>query len=133
MVTTKKTLSTVGRRKEAVAIVKLIPGKGESLVNKKSVDKYFPSEFSKVAYSKPFVMTSTEGKFHFEAKVLGGGKEGQLEALSLALARALLKHDVAHKPSLRANDLLTVDARVRQRRHIGTGGKARRTKQSPRR
>ena len=92
-----------------------------------------PSEFSKVVYNKPFVVTSTEGKFHFLAKIIGGGKEGQLKSLSLALSRAILKNDIETKPSLRANDLLTVDARVRQRRHIGTGGKARRTKQSPRR
>jgi len=133
----KTTLNTytyaVGRRKSAVATIKLFPGKGNSIVNKLAIDKYFPGATDKINYDKPFVITETLGKFHFEAKVTGGGKQGQVEALMLATSRALFKQNEALKSVLRTNGLLTVDSRVRERRMVGTGGKARRQKQSPKR
>lgn len=133
MTTTKKYTSSVGRRKSAVTNLKLFFGKQDSQVNNLPVEKFFPGEFFKVIYTKPFVVTKTEDKFYFQAKVTGGGKEGQLESLVLALSRALKKADESFREPLRENGLLTVDARVRQRRMVGTGGKARRAKQSPRR
>lgn len=123
----------VGRRKSAVATVKLFKGKEESTVNKVNFDKYFPGESEKVTVQKPFLVTNNSEKFYFQSKVVGGGKQGQIEALVLAIARALKKMDESLTSVLRTNDLLTVDSRVRERRMVGTGGKARRQKQSPKR
>lgn len=127
----KKYTSALGRRKSAVAQVKLFTGKVVSTVNKKNVDVYFPNTHTFI--SKPFVETKTTGKYYFEAKIIGGGLEGQREALTLAIARALQKIDADYTLVLRQAGLLTVDSRVRERRMIGTGGKARRQKQSPKR
>lgn len=123
----------VGRRKSAVATVKLFKGKEESTVNKVNFEKYFPGESEKVIVQKPFLVTDNSGKFYFQSKVVGGGKKGQIEALTLAVSRALKKMDESLTSVLRTNDLLTVDSRVRERRMVGTGGKARRQKQSPKR
>lgn len=131
--TLNKYTYAIGRRKSAIATIKLFSGKGNSLVNKLAVDKYFSGATNKINYDKPFVITETLGKFYFEAKVIGGGKQGQVEALMLATSRALLKQNEILKPCLRAAGLLTVDSRVRERRMVGTGGKSRRQKQSPKR
>ncbi|MFZ2153490.1 MAG: 30S ribosomal protein S9 [Microgenomates group bacterium] len=125
----------LGRRKSAVATVKLFAGKsGESQVNGQKAEAYFVGEHNKIISEKPFVVTSTVGKYYYQAKIVGGGKNGQLDALVLAISRALKKIDeAAYKPLLRAAGFLTVDSRVRERRMVGTGGKARRQKQSPKR
>ncbi len=124
---------SIGRRKSAVASLKLFSGKGESTVNGLSLEKYFPTKTEKIVYDKPFEITKTSGKYHFQAKVLGGGKTGQVQALSLAISRCLIKINDTFKTDLRANGLLTVDSRVKERRMVGTGGKSRRQKQSPKR
>ena len=137
MATKKPTTNTytyaIGRRKAAIATVKLFSGKGETMVNKIAIEKYFPSKTSKIAYDRPFLITDTTGKYYFQAKLTGGGKGGQVEALSLALCRALVKIDANFKPIIKSTGLLTVDSRVRERRMVGTGGKSRRQKQSPKR
>ncbi len=130
---TKKYIFTVGRRKSCVVTVKLFTGKGESLVNGQALTKYFHLAKGLKNVMSPFVSTKTEGKYYFEAKATGGGKVGQSDALKLAIARALDKLNEKYHPALKAEKLLTVDARVRQRRMIGTGGKSRRQKQSPKR
>lgn len=131
---TKKYIYALGRRKSSVAAVKLFNGKDESIVNAKVFEKYFPTGRHIQSVLKPFVITDTVGKFYFEAKIVGGGKTGQSQALQLAISRALDKKDSqAFHLLLKKEKLLTVDARVRQRRMIGTGGKARRQKQSPKR
>ncbi len=130
----KKTYTyAVGRRRTAVATIKLFSGTTSSTVNKIAIDKYFPGKFASITHQRPFLVTKTQKKYYFQAKVSGGGKKGQLEALALAISRALLKIDEAHKKNLRPAGLLTVDSRIRQRRMVGTGGKARHKKQSPRR
>jgi len=124
----------VGRRKSCVATVKLFAGKSDNMVNGMVFDKYFPGEHGAITLLKPFIVTDTKGKFYYVAKIIGGGKIGQLDALVLAISRALKKLDEAtYKPLLRNAGLLTVDSRVRERRMVGTGGKARRQKQSPKR
>ena len=136
---TKKPISkntytyAIGRRKAAVATVKLFAGKGESQVNKMAIEKYFPTKTAKIAYDRPFLITETTGKYYFQTKIIGGGKAGQVEALQLALARALVKINENFKPVLKPSGLLTVDSRVKERRMVGTGGKSRRQKQSPKR
>jgi small subunit ribosomal protein S9 len=129
----KKATTSIGRRKAAVATVKLFSGKSESTVNKLSADKYFPGKTAQIAYDRPFVTTDTMGKYHFIAKITGGGKAGQVEALSLALCRALVKINESFKAIIKPTGLLTVDSRVKERRMVGTGGKSRRQKQSPKR
>jgi len=124
---------SLGRRKSAVACLKLFSGKGGSLVNGQALEKYFPTKTEKIVYDKPFEITNTLGKYHFEAKILGGGKTGQVQALSLAISRSLIKINDTFRADLRANGLLTVDSRVKERRMVGTGGKSRRQKQSPKR
>ena len=125
--------SAIGRRKSAVASIKLFSGKANSMVNGIALEKYFPGSNFEIRYQKPFNITETLGKYYYSVKVSGGGKSGQLDALVLAISRALKKIDVAFGGALRTAGLMTVDSRVRQRRNIGTGGKARRQKQSPKR
>jgi small subunit ribosomal protein S9 len=124
----------IGRRKSAVATIKLYKGKGDSTINQIAVSHYFSQPSALVNYSKPFVVTDTQNKYYFQARISGGGKEGQLDALVLAISRALkIVDEINYKPLLRTAGLLTVDSRVRERRMVGTGGKARRQKQSPKR
>ncbi len=126
-------IRSLGRRKSAIATIKLFSGKGDSQVNKTDLIKYFPTKTEKIIYEKPFEITKTLGKHYYLAKIVGGGKTGQVQALSLAISRALIKINESFKPDLRAAGLLTVDSRVKERRMVGTGGKSRRQKQSPKR
>jgi small subunit ribosomal protein S9 len=138
----------VGRRKEAVARVRLyITGRekvstveggkikqGDIVVNKKPVAEIFNSASAKIRLAQPFKSTNTEERFAVSAHIVGGGPNGQLEALILGIARALEKSDKdVIRPLLKENGLLTRNPKVRQRRMVGTGGKARRKKQSPKR
>lgn len=126
--------SAVGRRKESIARVRIYRGKGENTVNGKPAGKYFEGEVAKKAIAKPFGATETSDKFYFTARVTGGGKEGQLSALVLAISRALVAiSSEKNRPILRKLNLLTSDSRTRQRRMVGMGGKSRRKKQSPKR
>jgi small subunit ribosomal protein S9 len=138
----------VGRRKEAVARVRLyIVGKdksatingtkvkqGEIIVNKMPLNKVFPAISEKPYFTQPLKLTNNEERFAISIIVRGGGRYGQLDAISLGLARALEKVDrETFRPPLKKAGLLTRDPRVRERRKVGTGGKARRAKQSPKR
>lgn len=137
----------VGRRREAVARVRLYPSvsqglmfgeqevkKGELYVNKMPIEKYFGGEVSKASYIEPFKTTNSLGKFAVTIAVAGGGKGGQLEAAVHGISRALSAYDKERfRKILKKKGLLTRDARTRERRKVGTGGKARRAKQSPKR
>lgn len=137
----------VGRQKEAVARVRIYSHvkeglswegvevkKDQILVNGMPVEHYFGGPVAKAVYMKPFELTKTDGKYAVTAKVAGGGKNGQLDALVQGVARALSSIDTKNfRPTLKKAGLLTRDARVRERRKVGTGGKARRKKQSPKR
>ncbi len=124
--------SAIGRRKEATASVRLVSGSGEITVNGKPSTEYFPGLFAKKLLSKPFEVLDLS-KYAASVKVAGGGPNGQLEATVLGISRCLsdLKEDF--KGKLRTAGLLTRDPRERQRRMVGTGGKSRRRKQSPKR
>ena len=137
----------VGRQREAVARVRIYPHvkdgqawentpvqKGQIIVNGLPVEKYFPGPIQKAAYMRPFALTSTGEKYAVTVKVAGGGRSGQLDAMIQGFARALSSLDVVKfRPLLKKAGLLTRDARVRERRKVGMGGKARRKKQSPKR
>jgi len=130
----KKYIAAVGRRKKAAARVRLFKGKGEMVVNSQPIIEYFPAQVEKVAYEKPFVVTDTLGKYYATIKVLGSGRAGQLGAVVHGLARALDKENKeAYHTALKKAGLLTRDARAKERRKPGTGGKARRKRQSPKR
>ncbi len=131
----------VGRRKTANARVRIyetpsVPGMDgvQLTVNGKPAEVYFPGETAKAAYRKPFYLTETLTKLSASVVVLGSGKMGQLDAVVHGLSRALATlNREAYRATLKAAGLLTRDPRTRQRRMVGTGGKARRAKQSPKR
>lgn len=124
----------VGRRKTSVARVRLHKGKDQHVINDLPVGQYFPGEEQRKLWTKPFELTKTEGKYFVTVKVGGGGKRSQLGAVIHGIARTLVKlNEESFKQSLRKAGLLTRDSRMRERRKVGTGGKARRAKQSPKR
>ncbi len=130
----QKYLFAKGRRKEAVARIRLYVGKGETLVNDRPIEQYFPGEASKIVYMSPFKETGTEGKYFVTARIVGGGKMGQLGAFVHGLSRALVAiESEKFRPILKKKGFLTRDSRTRERRKVGMGGKARRKRQSPKR
>ncbi len=130
---TKKYTYSLGRRKSSIASLKLFKGKSDILVNGLPINNYFGNSKYIQIIQTPFVVTQNLDNFYFESKVTGGGKVSQSEAVRLALARAIDKFNSDYHTDLKKAGLLTVDSRIRQRRQVGTGGKARRQKQSPKR
>ncbi|MBI1919367.1 30S ribosomal protein S9, partial [Candidatus Microgenomates bacterium] len=124
----KEFIHAVGRRREAVARVRLYSkGSGIITVNAKPVEEYFAGSVNKIFYLKPFTVTDTVGKFDITVKVEGGGLSGQLGAMVHGIARALSSlNKEKYRSLLKKQGLLTRDPRTRQRRMVGTGGKARR-------
>ncbi len=106
----------VGRRKESTSTVRLFKGKGNFVVNDKPIVEYFPSEVEQADLVEPFRVTETEGKFHGTIRVRGGGKSGQLGAIVLGFARALVKFEEKLRKPLRDAGLLTRDSRVKERK-----------------
>lgn len=103
-------------------------------VNNLPINEYFPGIVAQKVYEQPFVVGDCLGKFKGWIRVVGGGKQGQLQAVVLAVARALSRYNPqVYKPLMRKAGLLTVDARVRERRKAGQMGRARKKKQSPKR
>ena len=124
----------VGRRRKASARIRLFKGKGDSTVNGKLIAEYFPGSVSRDAWSKPFKTVDVSNKYYVTVKVVGGGKKGQLDAVVHGIARALAKENKQEfRKPLKKLGFLTRDSRARERRKVGTGGKARRKKQSPKR
>ncbi len=112
--------SATGRRKEAVARVRLVPGTGQWTVNGRALDSYFPNKLHQQVVNEPFVNTDLVGRFDVIARIHGGGITGQAGALRLGVARALNAIDVeANRPSLKKAGLLTRDARVIERKKAG--------------
>ena len=108
-----------GRRKCAVAQVKLFSGKGEITINGKSYQEVFPRLEHRRNIEHPFVATDTVGKFKVEAKVNGGGISGQVGAIRHGIARALVRGNEQFRPLLRQEGLLTRDSRVKERKKYG--------------
>ena len=127
-------VAAVGRRRTSTARVRLYPKAGDFVVNGLAAGKYFDSiQNAATAYNLPFVTTNTLGKFAVTVKVTGGGKAGQLGALMHGLSRALVKMNPDYHELFKETALLTRDDRMKESRKIGTGGKARRKRQSPKR
>ena len=125
--------SAVGRRKSSIVVARLIPGTGKVVVNGQPAEKYFnfnPAALAKLA--GPFAIVAVT-KYDVVVTARGGGNVGQLDAVVLAISRCLVKIKEDHRSPLRQQGMLTRDSRIRQRRQVGTGGKSRRRKQSPKR
>jgi small subunit ribosomal protein S9 len=112
--------AATGRRKEAVARVRLTPGSGRWTINGRALDEYFPNKVHQQLVNEPFAMTELGNRFDVVARVHGGGTTGQAGALRLGVARALNSLDVdVNRPSLKRAGLLTRDARVKERKKAG--------------
>ena len=108
-----------GRRKCAVARVRLYPGAGPVVVNGRPFEELFPLEGLRSEILKPLMVTDTLNKFNASVKVSGGGNAGQAGAIRHGLARALVEVDESLKPVLRSHGLLTRDPRVKERKKYG--------------
>ena len=108
-----------GRRKTAVAQVRLFSGNGAIIVNGKPYEELFPSLENQRVISQPLLVTESADKYNVVAKVAGGGISGQSGAISHGISRALAKANESLKPVLRQNGLLTRDARVKERKKPG--------------
>ncbi|HEY7232522.1 MAG TPA: 30S ribosomal protein S9 [Gemmatimonadaceae bacterium] len=114
-----QTVHAIGRRKEAVCRVYVKPGSGKWDVNGRTLGDYFPRPSHVTAIQQPFTATDTLGRYDVKANVDGGGTTGQAGALRLAVARALVQVDEAHRRKLRDLGLLTRDARAVERKKPG--------------
>ncbi|MCB9188809.1 MAG: 30S ribosomal protein S9 [Flavobacteriales bacterium] len=112
-------INTIGRRKTSVARIYLTEGKGNIVVNKKDYKEYFPIGTLQYKINQPFMLTETEGKFDVTVNVKGGGVNGQVEAVRLAISRALVEVDAENKPALKAEGLMTRDPRMVERKKPG--------------
>lgn len=139
-------ISAVGRRKGAIARIRLYKNtpqglsfgsitlqKGDIVVNGRAINEYFTMPSAKSIFEVPLNITNSLNKYTFTIRVSGGGLSGQLGAVVLGISRVLTKVDPENRKLLKKKGLLERDARVRQRRNVGMGGKARRKKQSPKR
>jgi small subunit ribosomal protein S9 len=115
----KKYFYGTGRRKTAVARVRLIPGTGEIIVNGTPYEKLFPYPEHRRIILKPLLVTENMGKYNAVVKVEGGGISGQGGAISHGIARALVAADESLRPVLRQHKLLTRDSRVKERKKAG--------------
>ena len=132
--TSSKYIQAVGRRKTAIARVRLYLKPGEITVNGKPIGDYFPGEANKLLYLEPLRTANVIDRVAATIKVKGGGLKGQVGAVVHGLSRALAKAGKdKYRSALKNRGFLPRDGRTRERRKVGMGGKARRRKQSPKR
>ena len=124
MAAKKKTVRYIGtgRRKSSVARVYLTPGKGEIVVNGKTLNEYLPLETLRMVVRSPFEVTETVGQFDVKINVYGGGYAGQSGAMRHGIARALLQASDDYRPKLKAAGFLTRDPRAKERKKYGLKG-----------
>ena len=108
-----------GRRKTAVARVRLLPGEGEIVVNGRTMDEHFGNAVNEAEVRMPFRVTGTEGRFNAMIKVEGGGYQGQAGAIRHGIARALLQSDPEARLPLRQAGFLSRDPRMKERKKYG--------------
>jgi small subunit ribosomal protein S9 len=108
-----------GRRKQAIARVRIQPGSGKYVVNNRPLDAYFPNKLHQQLINEPFVALGAEDQFDVIAKITGGGVTGQAGALRLGIARSLILVDPENRPALKRAGFLTRDARVKERKKYG--------------
>jgi small subunit ribosomal protein S9 len=108
-----------GRRKEAIARVRIIPGNGRWAINGRPLQDYFPNRVHQQLVSEPLRALDLDGAYDIIARINGGGVTGQAGALRLGIARALIEADGESRPALKKAGLLTRDARVKERKKYG--------------
>jgi small subunit ribosomal protein S9 len=112
--------AATGRRKEAIARVRIVPGSGKFSINGRTLEDYFPNKLHQQTINEPFVTAAVVGSYDVIATIVGGGVTGQAGALRLGIARALNAVDAeASRPVLKKAGLLTRDARVKERKKAG--------------
>lgn len=109
----------VGRRKKAIARVRLIPGEGKIVINGRDIDNYFGLETLKMTVRQPLALTSLEGRYDVLVNVYGGGLAGQAGAIRHGVARALVKADPELRPAIKKAGFLTRDPRMKERKKYG--------------
>ena len=112
-------IHTIGRRKTSVARIFVTEGKGEITVNKKAYTDYFPTSTLQYKVVQPLALTGTEGNYDIKVTVVGGGTNGQAEAVRLAVSRALCQINEEHRVVLKPEGLLTRDPRMVERKKFG--------------
>jgi small subunit ribosomal protein S9 len=118
----RKFVSSLGRRKEATALVKLSTGSGKIVINNKELKQYFPIFEHQQIIESPAVIVGQRDKCDFEIKIKGGGKRGQAEAARLAIARCLKRRNIMFRVPLKKAGFLTRDAREKERKKYGLKG-----------
>lgn len=114
--------AAVGRRKESVARVSLIPGKGAITVNRRPYEKYFLRETDRIIVTQPLAITNNVNRYDINANISGGGLTGQAGALRLGIARALVSAEPEFKDLLRKGGYMTRDPRAKERKKYGQKG-----------
>ncbi|MFV0237095.1 MAG: 30S ribosomal protein S9 [Flavobacteriales bacterium] len=109
----------IGRRKNAVARIYMSEGNGTVTVNGKDYKQYFPTEVMQYKVQQPFALTENVDKYDVKVNVFGGGTTGQVEAVRLAISRALCEIDPEHRKALKPEGLLTRDPRMVERKKFG--------------
>ena len=112
-------INKLGRRKSSVARIYLKSGKGKITINKRDHKEYFKTDVLQYKIFQPFELTGTKGKYDANINVKGGGNTGQVEAIRLAISRALVEIDAEYKPLLKAEGLMTRDPRMVERKRPG--------------
>jgi small subunit ribosomal protein S9 len=115
----KNIIWSTGRRKSAVARVRLLPGSGTITINQRTLDDYFPRDTSRMRILEPFEVTETSGQYDVLANVEGGGTAAQADAVRHGISRALVVASEAMRPALRKNGMLTRDSREVERKKYG--------------
>ena len=110
---------STGRRKQAVARVRIRPGSGQITVNRRALTDYFPSETHRMIVTEPLRLTTTAEVYDVDATIAGGGISGQAGALRLGIARALAELDEEMRPTLKKSGFLTRDAREKESKKYG--------------
>lgn len=131
MADTKEFLGT-GRRKTAVARVRIAAGSGKIVINGRPFENYFPADALRTTVLQPLTVTESSAKYDVRVNVEGGGPNGQAGAVRHGIARALLLVDAALRPTLKSAGLLTRDPRMRERKKYGQPGARKRFQYSKR-
>jgi len=112
-------INTIGRRKTSVARLYMQAGNGAITINKKPLEKYFPSEILQTIVKQPLALIEEDGNYDLKINVDGGGVKGQAEAIRLAVSRALVDINEEHRPPLKKEGFLTRDPRMVERKKYG--------------
>jgi small subunit ribosomal protein S9 len=113
---------STGRRKSAIARVRLVPGSGAITVNKRSLDDYFPNNVLKMIIKQPLLSTETTERFDIHTTVVGGGPSGQAGAIRHGISRALVEYNSELRKKLKKEGFLTRDPRMKERKKYGQRG-----------